>query len=325
MPDSDLLTIGVDLGGTKVETALVDSKGHIVAKKRRPTNPSQGSDAVIAEIVACVDECLGDASDRAEALGIGVAGQVDSRSGTVRFAPNLEWRDVPLKTKLEKVLGLPVVVTNDVRAATYGEWKHGAGKGAENLVCIFVGTGVGGGVINGGRMLEGCTNTAGELGHMTIVAGGRECRCRNRGCLEAYVGGWAIAQRAQEAARKQPRKGEKLLTLAGMIEQITAAHVGEAYSDGDALAHDLVDETARYLAAGLVAIVNTLNPCLIILGGGVVEGMPTLMERAEKIAKSRALEAALERVRFVKAALGGDAGSIGSAALVRDQILASGP
>jgi glucokinase len=194
---------------------------------------------------------------------------------------------------------------------------YGAGQGVDNLVCLFVGTGVGGGIVSGGKLLEGCNNTAGELGHMTIVTDGRQCHCRNRGCLEAYAGGWAIGERAQEAVSNDLKAGQQLVTLAGSIEQISAATVTEAYTAGDPLAQRIVEETAHFLAAGLVGIVNAFNPCLIVLGGGVVQGLPEYVSMAEHIVRRNALEAALEGLRIVSAALGNKAGVIGAAALAR--------
>lgn len=311
------LSLGVDLGGTKVETALVDAEGRIVASHRHQTDPEKGPTGVIADIVACVGDCLGETSQRPKALGIGVAGQVDASSGTVHFAPNLGWRDVPLRAELEKALGLRVVVTNDVRAATWGEWWHGAGQGVDDLVCLFIGTGIGGGVVSGGLMLEGCRNTAGELGHMTLVFGGRRCRCPNQGCLEAYAGGWAIAERAQEAVQQDPTSGQALVALAGSIENMTAATVAQAYQKGDPLARHLVKETGRCLAAGIVGIVNAFNPCLLLLGGGIIEGMPELVNTVEREVRGHALQAAVEPLRILKAALGSDAGVIGAAVLAR--------
>lgn len=319
--EAGLLTLSVDLGGTKVKTALVDAEGSIVASHRHQTDPGKGPAGVIADIVACVGDCLGEASQRVEALGIGVAGQVDAASGTIHFAPNLGWRDVPLQAELEKALGLPVIVTNDVRAATWGEWWHGAGQGVDDLVCLFVGTGIGGGVISGGRMLEGCSNTAGELGHMTLVFHGRRCRCPNQGCLEAYAGGWAIAERAQEAVQQDPTAGQTLVALAGSVETITAATVGQASHEGDPLARHLIKETGWYLAAGVVGIVNAFNPCLLILGGGIIEGMPELIKFVEREVRGHALSAAVQPLRVLKAALGGDAGVIGAAALARKQVM----
>ncbi len=316
---SEVLTLGVDLGGTKVETALVDAAGRIVASQRRPTQPEKGPDAVIADIVACVETCLGEAGKAAQSLGVGVAGQLD-RTGTLRFSPNLGWRNVSLKVKLEEALGIPVVIDNDVRAATRGEWRHGAGQGVNDLVCLFVGTGIGGGVVSGGRILEGCSNTAGELGHMTIVADGRRCHCPNRGCLEAYAGGWAIAERAQEAVRADPQAGQRLVALAGDIKQISAATVSQACGDGDRLARRLVEETAQYLAAGVVGIINAFNPCLLVLGGGVIQGRPEYVSEVERVVREDALQAAVQGLRIVMAALGDKAGVIGAAALARDEI-----
>jgi glucokinase len=311
------LTLGVDLGGTKIETALVDATGNILASHRSPTKRDEGADGIIADIIECVKHCLGEASESAQALGIGMAGQIERGTGIVRFAPNLGWRGVPLRARLEEALAVPVAVTNDVRAATYGEWLYGAGQGVDDLVCLFVGTGVGGGIVSGGKLLEGCNNTAGELGHLTIVTDGRQCHCRNRGCLEAYAGGWAIGERAQEAVRNDLKAGQQLVTLAGSIEQISAATVTEAYTAGDTLAQRIVEETAHFLAAGLVGIVNAFNPCLIVLGGGVVQGLPEYASMAEHIVRRNALEAALEGLRIVSAALGNKAGVIGAAALAR--------
>ncbi len=314
-----LLTLGVDLGGTKVETALVDVTGRILASRRRLTHPEKGPDGVIAEIVACVESCVAEAGKRAQGIGVGVAGQVD-RAGTVRFSPNLGWRNVPLKVRLEEALGMVVVVNNDVRAATWGEWQHGAGQGVDDLVCLFVGTGIGGGIVSGGRLLEGCHNTAGELGHLTIVRGGRHCHCPNRGCLEAYAGGWAIAERAQETVRADPQSGQRLVTLAGSIQQISAATVTQAYREGDAMASRLVEETAQYLAAGVVSIVNAFNPCFLVFGGGVIQGLPDYVSAIERPVRENALKAATENLRIVMAALGDKAGVIGAAALARHKI-----
>jgi len=317
--NSEVVTIGVDLGGTKVETALVDAAGRIVVSRRQPTNPEKGPDAVITDIVACVEACLGEAGKTTQGLGVGVAGQLD-RTGTLRFSPNLGWRNVPLKVKLEDALDIPVVINNDVRAATWGEWRHGAGWGVDDMVCLFVGTGIGGGVISGGQLLSGCSNTAAELGHMTIVADGRRCHCPNRGCLEAYAGGWAIAERAQEAVHANPQAGQRLVALAGGVQQISAATVTQACREGDPLACRLVEETAQYLAAGVVGIVNAFNPCLLVLGGGVIQGRPEYVSEVERLVRENALQTAVEGLRIVMAALGDKAGVIGAAALARDRI-----
>ncbi|MCW3981608.1 MAG: ROK family protein [Candidatus Bathyarchaeota archaeon] len=314
------LTIGVDLGGTKIETAVVDAQGRIVSGQKYPTESQRKTaEEIIVDLLACVDKSLDVSPGKVKALGVGVAGQVDF-VGCVRSAPNLGWRNVELKTKLQRKLRMPVVVTNDVRAATWGEWQYGAGKGVEDLVVVFVGTGIGGGIISGGKVMAGCSNMGGDLGHTTVVAEGRKCHCRNRGCLEAYAGGWAIAERAQEAIRVNIEAGQRLVSLSGGIETVTAATVSQAYKKGDPLAHELICETAEYLAAGLTGIVNAFNPCILVLGGGVIEGTPKLIEMAEGIIEKRALEPAVENLKVVKATLGGNAGVVGAAALAQEAI-----
>lgn len=312
-------TLGVDLGGTKVKSALVDNNGQILAVHKHPTHPNKGPAGVIKDIIACINGCLEKAKQEAQSLGIGVAGQVDSE-GVVQFAPNLNWRNVPLREKLENQMGMPVVVINDVRAATLGEWYFGAGKGVEDLVVLFIGTGIGGGVISGGKMLIGCSKAAGELGHTTIVTGGRKCHCPNMGCLEAYVGGWGITERMQDAVRADPKAGEHLLSLAGNIDDLTVYTLSQAWQNGDPLAQHLVKETGHYLAAGVISIVNTFNPCLLVLGGGVIDGLPTLVSMVEKNTYKKALEAAVAPLKIVKATLGNDAPLIGAATLARTKI-----
>ncbi len=314
----DIFTIGVDLGGTKLKTALVDSKGRIIAVHTYPTQSEKGYESVINDMLVCIETCLNQADGaKAHALGIGVAGQVDL-NGVVQYAPNLNWYNIDLKTHLEQQLGLPTIVANDVRAATWGEWCFGAGQNVPDLIVLFVGTGIGGGVVTEGRLLKGCNNTGGELGHTTIIVNGRRCHCPNKGCLEAYAGGWAIAERAREAVQMNHKKGEGITRQAGRIKDITAAHVSLAYRANDPLAHQLVNETCMYLSAGIVGMVNAFNPCLFILGGGVIEGLPIIISKVKKLTRGRALNASVENLRFVKAELGSDAGAIGAAALAQN-------
>ena len=318
---SQVYTLGVDIGGTKIETALVDASGVILASHYRLIDPAKEPVRTLQDILDSVQICYRESGKTASAMGVGVAGQIDKTNGVVRRSPNLpEWKDVALGAGLKADLGIPVSVNNDARMITWGEWQHGAGQGVDDLVCLFVGTGVGGGVVSGGRLLEGYNNTAGELGHMTVIAGGRQCHCPNEGCLEAYCGGWAIAERAQDAARANPGAGKTLIELAGKLENITAVSVSQAYAKGDPLAQRLVKDTARYLAAGMVSIVNAFNPQLIILGGSVIQGIPDLVVLAEKRVRSLALPTPVNDLRITTAALGNKAGVIGAAALARNLI-----
>lgn len=309
--------LGVDLGGTKVNVGLVDRGGRVLFSHKSLIHASKKPEKVLVDVHRAIDSCCSRAGQEAEAVGVGVAGQVDQR-GVVRGSQNLGWQNVPIKRKLEKMVGLPVAVTNDVNAATLGEWRYGSGRGVDDLAVLFVGTGIGGGIITGGKLLTGCSNSGGELGHITIVYDGRQCHCPNRGCLEAYAGGWAIAELAQQAVRAAPKRGQRLVSLAGTVEEITAATVCRAYREGDMLAQRLVEETGRYLAAGVVSIVNAFNPCVMVLGGGVIEGIPELIQTVSDVVPAMALEASVEELKIVKASLGSDAGVIGAAVLAQD-------
>jgi glucokinase len=313
--------IGVDLGGTKIEVAVVDAGGKIHQRLKQPTNVETGPDHIMAVIARMVRQLLDRCPQTSPAgVGVGVAGQVCASTGVVRFAPNLKWREVHLQDRLRTDLTLPVAVTNDVRAATWGEWRHGAGQGAGDLICLFIGTGIGGGVVSGGRMLQGCSNTAGELGHITTDLNGPPCTCGHRGCLEALAGGWAIARRAREAIQDAPAAGQAFLKAAGLKEPvvpelINTGAVAAAARAGDPLARLIVDEVARALIAGTVSLVNAFNPCRLILGGGVMQGLPELTGRIEAGIRRSALNAATEALEVLAARLKGDAGVVGAATL----------
>lgn len=316
MDSSDLWAIGVDLGGTKIEAAAVEANGKLRQRIRRPTQAERGPAAVKADLVAAIKAIKNSYGPSPVGVGVGVAGQIDSLKGTVRFSPNLGWEDEPFQEDLRRALGLPVVVTNDVRAATWGEWLHGAGQGCPDLICLFVGTGIGGGVVSGGQILSGCSNSAGELGHITIDLNGPSCRCGNRGCLEALAGGWAIAQRAQELIAGDPHAGAFLLEIAaGKLEAVTAEMVAQASQKRDPLALRVINEATQALIAGAASLVNAFNPCRLILGGGVIEGLPELVGRVEWGVRQQALKAATEPLQIMMSGLRNDAGVVGAAAL----------
>lgn len=309
-------SIGVDLGGTKLEVARVDASGRIVQRVRTETNIKGGAAAVINDIIDSALTLRAGAATSPVGVGVGVAGQVERDSGMVAFAPNLEWRNVPLRTELSQTLGLPVIVTNDVRAATWGEWLFGAGRGCNDLLCMFVGTGIGGGVVSGGKLLTGCSNTAGEIGHIVVDMNGPLCGCGNRGCLEALAGGRAIARHARETIAGNPDKKSLLLEMAGgLVEQITTTTVARAAHAGDPLARQVLDQATAALIAGAVSLINAFNPCRFILGGGVIAGVPELVDRIERGIRSQALAAANALLTVLPSELQNDAGVIGAAAL----------
>lgn len=314
--------LGVDVGGTHLRVGEVDSHGQILGQSRMPTNAEEGPEAVLERIAMAVE--AQDATGT-QPVGVALAGQVEARTGRVRLAPNLGWRDVAAGERLRKRLGRSVVVTNDVRAATLAEWRQGAARGEADVVCVFVGTGVGGGIVCGGRLLAGATNAAGEVGHMTLVPNGRACHtCGNPGCLEAYAGGWAIAERAREAVRADAAAGEGLLVRAGAASGITARTVAEAARDGDPLALRLTEETVGHLAAGVVSLVNALNPGVVVMGGGVVFGSPRILNEVAETVERRALRAATTSLRWKIAQLGDAAGFIGAAVAAREATSSGG-
>lgn len=310
------------MGGTKVEIAQIHEDGRMGRRLRRETHASRGAKKIEEDIVSALKELQQNVGSAPRAMGVGVAGQVEGRTGKVRFAPNLNWHDVPLQADLQEALNLPVRVANDVYAVTQGEWLHGAGKDCRDLVCLFIGTGIGGGVVSGGRQLEGASHTAGELGHIIIdFRSDIVCPCGNRGCLEALAGGTAIGRRARDLVTRDRAAGGGLLKLAeNDPEKITGETVAKAFHHGDALARRLMGEVKDAVVAGAVSIAHAFNPALLILGGGVVDGFPELVDWVGQGVADRALEAA--RIPFAARAakLGDDAGVIGAAMLALGKI-----
>lgn len=315
---NDVWAIGVDLGGTKIETARVDPAGRVDRRIRTPTPVAAGAAGICQAIVDAVKSLVGDSPSPIAGVGVGVAGQVEAGSGVVRFAPNLRWTGEPFQAELASAIGLPVVVDNDVRVATWGEWLNGAGRGCDDLICMFVGTGIGGGIVSGGRMLVGASNSAGEIGHFPILLNGPLCHCGNAGCLEALAGGWAIGRRVQEAVAADPAGGATMLKLAGGVrESISGKTLADAHRAGDGLALRVMDGVVDALVAGVTGLVNAFNPRRVILGGGVIEGLPELVDRVRAGVMPRALKAATSVLEVVPAMLHNDAGVVGAAAIAR--------
>jgi glucokinase len=234
-------------------------------------------------------------------------------------APNLGWDGAPLEDITWRLFGLPAVVMNDVHAAAFAEWQCGAGRGVDHVVVLFLGTGVGGAVISDGRLLTGASGTLGELGHVTLVAGGRPCHCRNLGCIEAYVSGWAIAERARDAVAADRPAGIAIVDAAGgTVAAVTARAVADARTAGDSLARRLVEETGTFLGAAAVGMVNGWNPARLVLGGGVIDGFPELVDAAARAIEQHALPAAARTVTVVRAAMGNDAPAIGAGLRARE-------
>jgi glucokinase len=309
--------LGLDIGATKVSAALVRENGKVYAHGGTSPHHNTGPDDIINDLIGVARRSLGP-EGLADAIGVGVAGQIDAKTGMVVYSPNLGWKNVPLGPRLAKEFGCPVALFNDVRAAAVGEWRFGAGAGARNLLCIWVGTGVGGSLVTDGEVAEGASNTLGEVGHTQLVAGGRQCHCPARGCLEAYVGGWAIAARAQDRVKSDPQRGMWLVEKAGSVEGIDAKIVSEVARTGDSLANEIMRVTATYVAGGIAGLVNAFNPDRVVLGGGVIEGWPEFVQSVRDRVRSDCQPPAARVARVVRSSLGADAILVGAAALARD-------
>ena len=314
---ADRYVVGIDLGGTKIYTALADAAGQVVAEVKVPTGAAEGERAVLHRLVQTVEEVLrlgGLSRKEVRAVGLGVPGPLDVARGIVYHAPNLGWRDVPVKEILEKALGVPVLVDNDANLGALGEHTFGAGRGVDHMVYVTVSTGIGGGLILEGRLYRGWRDGAGEIGHMTVVPEGPLCRCGNRGCLEAVASGTAIGREGRELVARGEGRGI-LAAARGHAEAVGSAAVTAAAAGGDAEALALLRKAAGFLGLGLANVVKVLNPALVVLGGGVVEGAPFLVGMVDEAVRAHALSAAHGAVRLEAALLGGKAGVMGAVAL----------
>lgn len=316
MPEK--LAIGVDLGGTKILTSLVNVQtGQVIFSSKKKTRKADNAAELVKRIGNTIDDCLTQCqvdTKKLAGIGIGAAGLVDRTRGIILAAANLTASDVPLKDPLQQRFGLKVNVGNDVEVATLGEQRFGAGHGCKNFVCIFVGTGIGGGLVVDGKITRGFTGTAGELGHIPVVLDGRLCGCGGYGCLEAYSSRSAIARsilydinRGLDTILRERIDPEK-----GILRSKAIAQALEA---GDQVVRHAVDQAAYMMGIGLSVVINFVNPERIILGGGLVEAVPYYIERVSQEARRRALKMPAVKTEIVRAELGDYAGSIGAALL----------
>ncbi|MFI2297402.1 ROK family glucokinase [Actinacidiphila glaucinigra] len=309
------LTIGVDIGGTKIAAGVVNEEGSILEIVKVPT--PQTSEGVVDAIATAVHDVS--AGHTVEAVGIGAAGYVDDKRATVLFAPNIRWRHEPLKDKVEQRVGLPVVVENDANAAAWGEYRFGAGQGHDDVICITLGTGLGGGIIIGNKLRRGRFGVAGEFGHIRMVPDGLLCGCGSQGCWEQYASGRALVRYAKQRAVAQPENATLLLSLGdGTPEGIQGQHISRAARDGDKVAVDSFRELARWAGAGLADLASLFDPSAFIVGGGVSDEGELVLEPIRKSFR-RWLVGGQYRphAQVLAAQLGGKAGLVGAADLAR--------
>jgi glucokinase len=308
--------IGIDVGGTKINSFRVGRDGEILDRKNVPT-PADDAEAVLVQMVDLAGAML---TDDVIAVGVGAAGLVDAAGGVLRFAPNLPWRDLPIAARLRDALGLPCQVDNDASMAAYGEFRFGAGRGYLHMLLVTVGTGIGGGIISDGRLFRGAHGFASEIGHIIVEPGGPRCGCGNLGCWEQVAAGRAIDRLGREAAREHPRS--TLLRLAGGDpEKVTGRLVTRAAQEGDETAIGVLAAVGWRLGEGIAGLVNIIDPQIVVVGGGAIVAGDLLLDPARK-AFTDAVEAPEHRPRvpIVAARLGNDAGAVGAATIALEEL-----
>lgn len=313
------LTLGIDIGGTKVAGGVVDGSGTVLARARRDTPHRSKSPRVVEDTIASVVEELRGLHPEVAAVGIGAAGFVAEDRATVVFAPHLSWRNEPLRDQLGDRLGLPLVVDNDANASIWAEYRFGAGRGESHLVMVNLGTGIGGGIVLGGQVVRGRHGIAGEFGHMQVVPDGIRCQCGNRGCWEQYASGNAIVREARALmSAGSPVITDVFAEVCGSAETLTGPAVTEAAQRGDRLAIELISEVGRWLGIGIANLAAALDPGTFVIGGGVSAAGDLLLDPAREAFRRQLTGRGYRpEANIVAAALGNDAGVIGAADLAR--------
>jgi glucokinase len=316
--------LGIDIGGTNLVVGAVAEDGSALhALRSEVTRPEEGSDAVLGRLRTMGRAVMDDTrrlvpGAQFAGVGVGAPGPLDTKRGVVLLTPNLGWVNLPLRQLMQDALSVPVMIDNDANCAVLGEWWMGAARGAKQVIGITIGTGIGGGIIVGGRLYHGASDCAGEIGHTTVEVNGRRCKCGNYGCLEAYASGPAIARRAVEAIEAgQPSRLPDYVE--GALEKITAQTVYQAAHDGDELAEEVVGDTAKFLGAGIANMINIFNPEIVVVFGGVTYAGDRLFGPLKREVAKRAFKPAVAVCRIVPAELTGTAGVYGAARTFIDQ------
>lgn len=307
--------IGLDLGGTKLLTALIKNSGEITDRVVLNTPSNQGEQAIREQIVTSIQMLLdktGVSPEQIAGVGVGTAGVIDSRQSVIVQATNLGLYQAPIGAWIKDAFGFPVRIGNDANVAAVGEWLFGAGSGHQDVIYVTVSTGIGAGIISGGHLIKGFGDSAGEFGHISIEPEGPLCPCGNRGCLELYASGTALGRRVErmlEAGEKSPFLEEQVLPL-------TSKEIAQAAAAGDPLAVRAFEETGYYLGIGLTSLIHIFNPELIVIGGGVMNAGQFLLPAVERILQERCIPTMRNQVSIVKSVLGQEAGIKGAAGLI---------
>ncbi len=309
-------TIGIDIGGTKIAAGLVDDAGRVLAQTRRATDP-QDPVAIEDAVIAAVAELS--AEHEISGVGVAAAGFVSPARDGMVFAPNIAWRDYPLRERLARGIDVPIVVENDANAAGWAEFRFGAGRSARSMVMLTLGTGLGGALILDDRLLRGAFGAAAELGHMRVVPHGHYCGCGHEGCWEMYASGRALTRAARMALVTDEDRAGRLRELAAADgTKVKGQHVTRAAAEGDPLARELVTELGEWVGAGIADLVAVLDPELFVIGGGVADTGDLVLEAARREFRNQlSARGYRPEAQILLAELGNEAGIVGAADLVR--------
>ena len=307
--------LGIDVGGTNLVAGVVSEDGsEIHGVVSEPTLAAQGADPVIGRIIKLAKASIKESGKKVEGVGIGSPGPLNTKTGVVLLTPNLGWTNMPLRDRVSEGLDLPGTLDNDANCAIYGEWWRGAARGANYVIGLTLGTGIGGGIVIDGDIYRGASDSAGEFGHVTIDANGRRCKCGNYGCVEAYASGPAIAERAVEGIQSGVETSLPQY-VNGDLSKLTAQIIYEASNDGDAYALELLRDTAALLGAAVSSFMNIFNPEVVVICGGVTQAGDKLFNPLRSEVKRRAFKPIWEACKIVPGTLPGTAGVYGAAAV----------
>jgi glucokinase len=309
--------VGIDVGGTFTKMAAVTEAGRVRLEEKLPSQVEAGPASFVDRVSGVVERWI-EQGLRPLGAGLGLAGDVDSRRGELRFTPNLGgWDGFPFKRALERRLKTRVVVDNDANAAVWGGYVAELKRKPRDVVGITLGTGVGGGLVLGGRLHRGATGSAGEIGHTKVAPGGELCHCGGRGCLEAYAGSYGILRLAKRLLEKDGSRGRRLLEISGGADKLEPAHLSKAADAGDPIAQEVWVETGRKLAVGLENLILVLNPDVVLILGGVSRAGRWLLDPIEAHLAAQPFRTAFSRAR-VKMADNPNAGCVGAALLAKE-------
>lgn len=314
-----MLSIGIDIGGTKILGALVDLEGKILVELRVPS-PAQDPDLMVSTVVQLIEDLTSQATDVIAGVGVAAAGFIDADQAHILYAPNLNWRNEPLRERLQQRISHPVFIENDANAAGWAEYKFGAGRGSKDMAMLTLGTGVGGAIIADYKLRRGGFGIGGELGHVRVVQDGRQCGCGRRGCVEQYSSGSAVVRAARKLAGSEGPMGQRLRELSDG-EELSGLHVYQALLESDPGTVSLVRTAADYLAQAMGTIVAVLDPQVFVIGGGLSEAGDLILDPIrEALSSQLPARGYRPEPKIVAAKFTNQAGVIGAADLARESV-----